>query len=519
MTQAITLPKPRLARFLVLAGVFVCAACGLVYELALVALGSYLIGDAVTQASITLGVMVFAMGVGSLLAKPLVRWPVAALAAVEGTLAVVGGLSVMGMYAAYAWWGIERPALVVFAFLVGMLIGMEIPLLMRLMQWIREQDASEAVADLFAADYVGALVGGLAFPFLILPTFGLIKGAIVTGIVNAVVGIAIVGVLFRHTLRRTTRSLLVGGLVVSGSILGAGAAYATTFEADAREMFYRDPIAFSQRSAYQEIVLTHARDGDDTRLYLNGDLQFSSLDEYRYHEALVHPAMTGRHERVLILGGGDGLGLREVLKYREVRQVTLVDLDPAVVALARTNDRVRRLNEGSLDDPRVEVVQTDAFQWVQDFAETGRQPYDVVIVDFPDPDDVGTAKLYSAEMFGMVTATIAPEGRMSVQSGSPWFVPDAYWCVEATLREAGWRTTPYQVDVPTFGNWGFHLATRTSAPPLRLAPDAPTRRFLTPEVLAASAAFPPDRARRPVEVSTLVRPTIIGYQQDGWIGY
>lgn len=499
-----------------LAGVFVCAACGLAYELALVALGSYLIGDAITQASITLSVMVFAMGVGSLLAKPLVRWPVAALAAVEGTLAVVGGLSAMGMYAAFAWWRIERPALIACAFVVGVLIGMEIPLLMRLLQWIREQDASHAVADLFAADYVGALVGGLAFPFLILPTLGLIKGAIATGAVNAVVGMAVVGVLFRHALRRRARTLLVGGLVAALAVLGAGAAYASTFEADAREMFFRDPVVHAERSAYQEIVVTHARRGDDTRLYLNGDLQFSSLDEYRYHEALVHPVMAGPHRRVLILGGGDRLALREVLKYPDVDHATLVDLDPAVVSLARRDATISRLNAGSFDDPRVEVVSADAFGWVQDF---DGDRYDAVVVDFPDPDDVGTAKLYSVEMLGMVARTLTPQGRLVIQSGSPWFAPDAYWCVEASLRAAGWRTTPYQVDVPTFGNWGFHLASRSAAPALRLDPAAPPRRFLTEPVLAGAGVFPPDRARRPVEVTTLVRPTIIRYHRDAWIGY
>lgn len=194
--------RPRTGRLLVLATVFVCAACGLVYELELLALGSYLIGDSVTQASVVLSVMVFAMGVGSLLAKRLRRRPAFGFAVIEAGLALLGGLSAMALYASFAWLGESRPALVAFSFAIGVLIGAEIPLLMVLIQRIRRQDAGGAVADLFAADYVGALVGGLAFPFLLLPVLGQLTGAMLTGTVNAVVGAGLVLWLFRRDLSR-----------------------------------------------------------------------------------------------------------------------------------------------------------------------------------------------------------------------------------------------------------------------------------------------------------------------------
>ncbi|WP_344944487.1 polyamine aminopropyltransferase [Actinomadura miaoliensis] len=506
----------RAARALVLAAVFTCAACGLVYELALVALGSYLVGNSVTQASIVLSVMVFAMGVGSLAAKPLQRRPVAAFALVEAALALTGGLSVLALYAAFAWLDLYVPALVVVAFTVGALIGAEIPLLMTLLQRIRRQDAGSAVADLFAADYVGALVGGLAFPFVLLPMFGHIKGALVVGVVNAVAGIAVVLWLFRRQVGRGVRAGLWAGMAGVLAVLGATYALADGFEVTARQALYRDPIALAERTPYQEIVITRkvAVSGrPDLRLFLNGDLQFSSVDEYRYHESLVHPALSGGRGRVLVLGGGDGLALREVLRYRDVREVTLVELDPEMLRLARTYRDLADLNGHAFTDPRVRTVGADAFSWLRG---ASRQ-YDAVIVDMPDPDDVSTAKLYSVEFYGLVKRVLAPGGRMVVQSGSPYFAPRSFWCIEKSIRAAGLATAPYHVDVPSFGDWGFVLAAPgTARPPLTLAPAVPPLRFLDPDVLRAATVFGKDLRHRDVDVNTLTHPRLVDYENQEW---
>ncbi|GAB2610311.1 polyamine aminopropyltransferase [Streptomyces capparidis] len=518
-------PAPRLAvrarisRFLLLFTVFLCAACGLVYELALTALGSYLVGDTVTQTSIVLAVMVFAMGVGSLAAKPLRHRAVGAFALVEGLLALVGGLSVLMLYMAFAWLGVYTPAMVVIAFVVGVLIGAEIPLLMTMLQRIQRQDAGGAVADLFAADYVGALIGGLCFPLLLLPTFGQLKGALVVGAVNATAGVGVVLWIFRKQTRRAVRGLLLAGMAAVLALLGGTYALADDLEVTARQRLYRDPIVHAERSPYQEIVVTRSvafTGTDDTRLFLNGDLQFSSVDEYRYHEALVHPALAGRRSSVLVLGGGDALALREVLRYDDVERVTLVELDPAVTALARSYGPLRDLNGDALADPRVTVVHADAFTWVRQ----ARQRYDAVLVDFPDPDSVATAKLYSVEFYGMLSRLLAPGARAVVQAGSPFFAPKTYWAIEAGIREGGLTTRPYQVDVPSFGNWGFVLATRGGAEArLRLAPDAPRLRFLDDAVLKAAAVFPVDRRARDVRASTLMKPTVLEYSTGEWDAY
>lgn len=497
-----------------LVAVFVCAACGLVYELALVALGSYLLGSTITQASIVLAVMVFAMGVGALVSKRLTGRAALNFALIELALALLGGTSVVLLYAAFAWWSLYEPVLVLLAFGIGLLIGAEIPLLMTLLQRIRAQDATDAVADLFAADYVGALLGGLAFPFLLLPWFGLLRGTLLVGAVNALVGVAISLVVLRAELARRVRAVVGAALVVVLGVLGGLGWYATRFELTAQQRIYRDPIALSQRSAYQDIVVTKSFDGQDTRLFLNGDLQFSTLDEYRYHEALVAPVMNGPRGRVLILGGGDGLAAARVLKYPGVQQVTLVDLDPAVVRLARTRPEFLAANHDSMNDPRMHYIAGDAFNWLRD----ARGRYDVVIVDFPDPDDLGTAKLYSKEIYGLMTRVLAPDGRIVVQSGSPYFSQKAYWTIQATLRSVGLQTAAYHVDVPSFGDWGFHLAARRT-PRVEVPADAPSMGFLNQQVLTAGRIFPPDRGPLSMPPSTLLHPAILDAIKGSYRGY
>ncbi|WP_434742354.1 polyamine aminopropyltransferase [Micromonospora sp. SH-82] len=518
-----TPPRPywRLARSAVLLAVFVCAACGLVYELALVALGSYLVGDTVGQASIVLGVMVFAMGVGALAAKPFQNRAAAVFAAIELALALLGGLSVLGLYAAFAWLDLYGPALVATAFVLGLLIGAEIPLLMVLLQRIRQQAAGSAVADLFAADYVGALLGGLAFPFLLLPLFGQLKGALVVGAVNAVAGVALIFTVFRRDLSRRALVGLSAGTVVVFLCLGYAWFTAKDFEVTARQQLYRDPVVHAERSRYQEIVLTRSvaepgRNVTDLRMFLNGDLQFSSIDEYRYHESLVHPALDGSRGEVLVLGAGDGLAVREVLRYPDVRRVTVVDLDPAVVALARSKPQLRELNGDAFTDPRVRVVHADAFTWLRD------APYrfDAVVVDLPDPNETATAKLYTVEFYTLIGAVLADGGRVVVQSGSPYFAPRSYWSIEASLKEAGLVSVPFHVDVPSFGNWGFHLATAGADPPrLGLPDDVPGLRFLDEATLRAAQTFPADRSRVDVPPNTLLNPRLLEYARTEWRGY
>ncbi|MFD7993024.1 polyamine aminopropyltransferase [Streptomyces mexicanus] len=522
--------RPATGRFLVLAGVFVCAACGLVYELELVALASYLIGDSVTQASVVLSVMVFAMGIGSLAAKRLRRHAAIGFGAIEATLALVGGCSAMALYAVFAWTGAwggvwtggPRGLLVAFSLAIGLLIGAEVPLLMELIQRIRRQDAGGAVADLFAADYVGALVGGLAFPFLLLPLLGQLTGALLTGAVNVVAGGTLVLGLFRRDLTRRARwLLLVANLVVLG-LLASGAALVGDFERAARQAVYGADVRVALQSDVQEIVLTGGTRGRPLDLFLDGRLRVSGQDERRYHEALVHPAMDGPHARVLILGGGDGLAAREVLRHGGVRRVDVVELDPAVVRLARTDPALARLNDHVYDDPRVHVSTADAFGWLRGAPAAA---YDVVIEDLPDPGITASTKLYAQEFYGLARRTLAPRGRLVVHAGPVTTRPRAFWTVETTIRAAGLRTVAYRVSGRDSGfppgpdrttgaaraarDWGFVLASRTD-PVLALDPTAPRPRTLTAASLAADARAALRTRVTGLAASTLVHPRYAG---------
>ncbi|WP_030734339.1 polyamine aminopropyltransferase [Streptomyces sp. NRRL S-31] len=512
--------RPGTGRFLVLVCGFVCAACGLVYELELVAFASYLIGDPVTQASVVLSVMVFAMGIGSLGAKRLRRRAATGFGAVESALALTGGCSAMVLYAVFAWtagWGGAwaygpRCLLVTFALAIGLLIGAEVPLLMELIQRIRRQDAGGAVADLFAADYVGALVGGLAFPFLLLPFLGQLTGALLTGTVNVVAGGALVLGLFRRDLTRRARwTLLLTTLAVLG-VLGSAAALADDFERAARHAVYGDDVRVAVRTGVQEVVLAGGTHGRPLGLFLDGRLRVGGPDGRRYPEALVAPALAGPHPRVLVLGGGDGLAVREVLRHRGVRRVDVVERDPGLVRLARRDPGLSAANGHAFADPRVRVATADALAWLR----TVRAPaYDVVVSDLPGPGTADGTKLYSREFYGLVRRALTAHGRLVVHAGPVTGRPRAFWTVAATLRTAGFAVSPYRVPGPGSGSpagagrapgdWGFLLAAPgRDAPPLRLG--APRPRTLTRADLAADARAAERTRIDGLRASTLARP-------------
>ncbi|WP_069171800.1 polyamine aminopropyltransferase [Streptomyces griseus] len=509
--------RPRTGRFLVLAVVFVCAACGLVYELELVALASYLVGDTVTQASVVLSVMVFAMGLGSLLAKRLRSRAAVGFGLIEAALALVGGASALVLYASFAWLGESRHVLVGFSLVIGVLIGAEIPLLMTLIQRVDRQDAGGAVADLFAADYVGALVGGLAFPFLLLPRMGQLSGALCTGAVNAAAGGALVLWVFRRDLTPGARRLLIVVDVTVIVLLATASVLVDDFERAARRAVYGAEVRVAVRTGVQEVVLTGAGRGS-LDLYLDGRLRASSRDECPFHEALVHPAMKGPHGRVLVLGGGDGLAAREVLRYRDVRSVVVVELDPGVTRLARTDPALSQLNGHALEDARLTTATGDAFTWLR----ATRDRYDVVISDLPDPRITASTKLYSAEFYGLVSRVLAPGGRLVVHAGAPGSGRATFWTVEASIRAGGLATRPYRVEGRLTGaaagsgraaggpgappDWGFVLAAPHRVGRLGTDPRAPALRSLGERELAA-AGRSAERLRQPdVPPSTLVHP-------------
>src|SRR5690348_2088954 len=402
---------------LVFISVLLVAACGLIYELVAGTLASYLVGDSVFQFSTIIGTYLFAMGIGSALSRYINRGLVHRFVWIELMLGVIGGFSSALLMMAFAFTQGFELILYALVIVMGVLVGLEIPLLMRI---VRDRyEFRDVIAHVLTFDYLGALGASLLFPILLVPRLGLVRSAMLFGLINA--GVALWSTyLFARQLagKRALRVACV--LVIMG--LAAGMADARRITMTAEDNIYADDIIFARDTRYQHIVLTRFK--DDLRLFLNSHLQFSSRDEYRYHEALIHPGLSSvpAPRRVLVLGGGDGLAVREILKYPEIENVTLVDLDPDMTRLFSTNAMLTALNGGSLRSPRVHVVNADAFAWVDDSTEM----FDFIVVDFPDPTNYSLGKLYTTAFYGAVARHLSAQGLMVVQSTSPMFARDSF---------------------------------------------------------------------------------------------
>jgi spermidine synthase len=502
--------RVRPAEVALLVSVFVVAACGLLYELAAGALASYLLGDSILQFSTVIGAYLFAMGIGSYLSRFFERQLIAQFLRIELLVGFIGGLMPAALFALQtASPSGFRFALYSLVLVVGTLVGLEIPLVMRILKrHFKERYAlKDLVSQVLTFDYLGALAVAVAFPLLLVPSLGLVRTGALFGLMNA--GVAVWALwLFRGELRGLWGHGVSCVLVIAA--LAAAMVGADRISTWAEDRFYADRILYSETSRYQRVVVTSSKAG--VRLFLNGNLQFHSRDEYRYHEALVHPAMAGHGapKRVLVLGGGDGMAVREVLKYPSVERVTLVELDPHMTTLFAEQPLLRSLNGDALRSPKVHVVNHDAFAWL----EQNPGEYDVIVVDFPDPTNFSIGKLYTTSFYTLIDQHLAASGYAVVQTTSPLIARKSYWTVAQTLEAAGLTTTPYHAHVPSFGEWGFILASRR---PFRAPTELPAGlRFLTLDGLPALFQFPPDMSRVPAEVNRLSNQVLVQTFEQEW---
>jgi spermidine synthase len=490
--------------------VLVIATCGLVYELVAGTLASYVLGDSVTQFSTVIGVYLSALGLGSYLSRFVQRGLARRFVEVELAVALVGGASAPLLFLSFAQLPqFFRPVLYGIVGLVGSLVGLEIPLVLRILR--EAVDFRELVAKVLTFDYLGALVASLLFPIFLVPQLGLVRTSLVFGLANA--GVGLWSTWLFAPLLGSTRDLRIKGVAVVLA-LTAGFAYADHLTDLAEEGLYADPVVFAKSTPYQRIVLTRSR--NSFQLFLSGNLQFSSTDEYRYHEALVHPAMalvpTAR--RVLVLGGGDGLAAREILKHPGVREVVLVDLDPEMTRLAVENPMLRALNGGSLLSPKLRIVNQDAMLWLADPGDAGGKLFDVAFVDFPDPHNFSLGKLYTTRFYGLLRARLDPAGAVAVQSTSPLMARRSFWCINRTLEAAGFQVRPYHALVPSFGEWGFALAAlRPFEPPTQ--PLAGLK-YLDAPTLASLFVLGPDMAPLEADVNRLNNQALVRYYEEEW---
>jgi spermidine synthase len=488
--------------------VFIVAICGLVYELLAGTLGSYLLGDSVTQFSLVIGLYLSAMGAGAWLSRRLDGELARRFLDIELAVAVVGGASAPVLFLSFGSVAHFQVVLLGFVAAIGVLVGLELPLLMRLLEG--QVAFKDLVSRVLTFDYIGALAAAIMFPLVLVPKLGLVRSSLAMGAANA--SVALWGTwLLADQLGRARIGLRIRAIGVL-AVMVTAVIFADHFTTWAEDEAYADPVVFSQTTPYQRIVVTRGRAG--FQLFLNGNLQFASADEYRYHEALVHPAMVAAEappKRVLVLGGGDGLALREILAHPSVEQVTLVDLDPAMTSLARRFPALGELNHHSFADPRVTVINDDAMVWLDDHPGT----WDVIIVDFPDPNTYALGKLFTRLFYRRVFARLAPGGAVSVQATSPLFARRSYWCIIETMRSAGFTVAPYQVTVPSFGVWGYGLGRKAPFVPPAHTPHLPLR-YLNDSAMVAMFDMPADMTPVPVEINQLDNQALVRYYEKEW---
>ncbi|MDA1161606.1 MAG: polyamine aminopropyltransferase [Planctomycetota bacterium] len=488
--------------------VLIIATCGLVYELLAGTLASYVLGDSVTQFSLIIGVYLSALGAGAWVSSFVKKDVARTFVEVELGVALLGGTSAPLLFLCFARLAWFLPVLYGVVFGIGVLVGLELPLLMRILKG--HLDFDDLVSKVLTFDYIGALVASLMFPIFLVPTLGLVRTSLVFGILNALVGFWGTSLL-RPILTGGVFGLRVRAACVIGLLL-TGLLNADSLTSLAENSMFSSPIVHTQTTPYQRIVVTQNRTG--FQLYLNGNLQFSSSDEYRYHEALVHPAASVAHtlKNVLVLGGGDGLALRELLRYPSVERVTLVDIDPEMTGLSKSFPPLSKLNGHALKDRRVVVVNDDAMIWLESVDER----FDLVLIDFPDPNSFSLGKLYTTRFYRLLRERITLDAMVCIQCTSPLLSRRAYWCIVRTMEAAGFYVRPFHAAVPSFGDWGFALASLSEfGAPTHL--DDVVRgslRFLNDETLSAMFQLPEDLSPIDVEINRLDNQALVRYYED-----
>lgn len=492
--------------------VFIAGLCSIVYELLISTTSSYFLGDSVKQFSLTIGVYMAAMGVGSYLSKFIGERILLSFIWIELALGLIGGASVPILYGSFHQLtvGQYQVLMLVLTALIGILTGFEIPLLARIMK--QYYPLKTNLANVLSLDYIGALAATLLFPFLLLPFFGLFRTSVSFGLLNIALGLFIYGY-FRKTSNNQHR--LGIRVVAIGIILGflVLLLYSQHLLQLWESKAYSHTIIHAERSPYQQIVLT--KNQDETRLYLNRVIQFSSRDEYRYHEslALLPAAQVPDPERVLVLGGGEGLLARELLQIASITEIVVVDLDKRVLELGKNHPKLREINADALHEERVKMIAQDASL----FLRFDDSQYDLIIADLPDPSNEAVARLYSTFFFRLVKARLAPGGVFATQAGSPFHTRKAYWCIVESLRESGFGyTLPYHTYVPAFGEWGFVMAADQPFQQPQL-PEGVTTQYLEPQRLTHHFEFAPDISEPDgIRPNTLDRPVLLDYYLAEW---
>ncbi len=429
---------------------FATGMSGIVAEYILATLATYFLGDSVFQWTMIISVMMFSMGLGSRISKIFKTQLVLKFIFIEFALSLLVASSALFAYSVAAYTIYAGFIIYILSISIGILIGMEIPLAIRLNDEFEELRVN--IANIVEKDYYGSLLGGLFFAFVGLPYLGLTYTPVVLGFVNFMVAVALFIVLWSR-LPALKKKMMVVVTVAFSIVLVSLFFLARPIILHGEQTKYKDKIVFEQQSRYQKIVITQWK--KHYWLYINGNQQLSTLDEVLYHEPLVHPVMRLHPipKSVLIMGGGDGCAAREVLKYKSVEKIVLVDLDPAMTELGLTNEILVKTNQNALKNKKVEIINKDGYT----FIENSTDFFDAIIIDLPDPKSVELSRLYSQEFYTLCYQHLRPNGVVITQAGSPYYATKAFLCINITMQKAGFATAMLHNQILTLGEWGWIL--------------------------------------------------------------
>lgn len=503
-------------RFLLLSVVVIISVSGLSYELVAGTMATYVLGQSVMQFSFATGWFLAAMGFGSYLSRYVNRNIFYVLFQVQLLIAVLGGLSAGIMFFSFAVTDTLYPIFIFLALIIGSGIGLEIPILLRLIR--RYRVLSVAVSDVFTYDYIGALLASILFPLVVLPFLGLVRASLFFGFLNLFAAWLILTFLPKPKRKKYQISILVASIILISAFVSA-----ENVTRWIESILYQDAIVYSNTTKYQRVVVTKWK--DDTRLYLDGNLQFSTKDEARYHESIVHIPISMlkiKPRTVLVLGGGDGLVIRELLKYKSIQKITLVELDSSIIQLFQNHPYIKKIPNNSLNSEKLNIVLNDAFHWLKD--KQNNQKYDFIVADLPDPNSHSLGKLYTIVFYLYTFRHLNHDGVFVTQSTSPTFAPEAFYCIQNTIGKASeifeknrakWNVYSYHLYIPSFGDWGFHVTGKSILPPSNKKQISVPTRYLTDELASSFFAFPKYTQKQTI-INNLNNQVLVKLYSGSW---
>ncbi len=471
------------------------------YELIISAVSSYLLGNSTLQYSVTIGLYMASLGLGSYISKYFSKNLFNIFVSIELGIGVIGGISSLVLFLANIYISNYELIMYLEIIIIGTLAGAEIPVMTRIIEQ-DENNLKVTLSSIFSFDYIGGLIGSIAFPIILLPKLGYFSTSFLCGLLNIIAALLI---MWKFGDRVEYIKIYRSTAVFLAFVMMLGMIMADNISEFVEGGLYRDRVVFMEQTQYQKIVMTKHR--DDVRLFIDGNCQFSTADEYRYHEALVHVPLNeiSDREKILILGGGDGLAVREVLKYDDVKQIDLVDLDAEMIRICSTNEDITKINQNSLLSDKLHIYNTDAYK----FLESCEEKYNAIIVDLPDPNTESLNKLYTNVFYRMCGGCLKDDGVMVVQSTSPYYATKAFWCINKTIASEGFNVKAYHIQVPAFGDWGFNMASKNMLSE-NISFDVETR-YLTENNVSSLFDFGKDEMTENVETNRLTRPVLMEY--------